>query len=76
MSAEFIVTKYILLINETVVDQAESQTNLANLEDGDENPECQRLSLAYEKLSRIPHVILEELAPQIKILDISHNEFR
>lgn len=63
-------------MNEIVVDQAESQTNLANLKDGNENIECQRLSLAYEKLSRIPPVILEELAPQLKILDISHNEFR
>lgn len=65
---EYIVTK--------IVDEAESRTNSANYQDKNENPECYRLSLAYEGLNRIPTVILEELAPHIKILDISNNEFR
>ncbi|KAF5275967.1 hypothetical protein FQA39_LY00763 [Lamprigera yunnana] len=34
-----------------------------------------RLSLAYEKLHRMPKLLLNELSPVIKTLDISHNEF-
>ncbi|XP_031334930.1 leucine-rich melanocyte differentiation-associated protein-like isoform X1 [Photinus pyralis] len=34
-----------------------------------------RLSLAYEKLHSIPKLLLHELSPIIKTLDISHNEF-
>ncbi|KAG5895366.1 hypothetical protein JTB14_029591 [Gonioctena quinquepunctata] len=35
----------------------------------------QRLSLAYERLHSMPRILLEEIAPQLEILDISHNEF-
>ncbi|KAK5650750.1 hypothetical protein RI129_001779 [Pyrocoelia pectoralis] len=38
------------------------------------DPKCQ-LSLAYEKLHTIPKLLLHELSPFIKTLDISHNEF-
>ncbi|XP_019878234.2 uncharacterized protein LOC109606101 isoform X2 [Aethina tumida] len=34
-----------------------------------------RLSLAYEGLNRMPKLLIEELAENIEILDISHNEF-
>ncbi|XP_018321396.1 uncharacterized protein LOC108734360 [Agrilus planipennis] len=34
-----------------------------------------RLSLAYENLSRIPNVILNCMAQQIRILDLSYNNF-
>lgn len=37
--------------------------------------EVERLSLAYERLHCMPKVLLYDLAPKIKILDISHNEF-
>lgn len=54
------------------------QTNLktsAMRSDGIGNDENYRLSMAYERLQRIPAIILEEIAPYVKILDISHNEF-
>lgn len=34
-----------------------------------------RLSLAYERLRTMPKLLLHELSPVIKTLDISHNEF-
>ncbi|KAI4458752.1 leucine-rich melanocyte differentiation-associated protein [Holotrichia oblita] len=34
-----------------------------------------RLSLAYERLHVMPKILLQELSPHVKILDISHNEF-
>ena len=34
-----------------------------------------RLSLAYERLHTMPKLLLHELSPVIKTLDISHNEF-
>lgn len=43
--------------------------------DGIGRDENYRLSMAYERLQRIPAIILEEIAPYVKILDISHNEF-
>ncbi|EEZ97805.1 Leucine-rich repeat-containing protein C10orf11 homolog-like Protein [Tribolium castaneum] len=45
-------------------------------ENSDTNDEkLHRLSLAYEKLHTVPKILLQELAPKIKILDLSHNEF-
>lgn len=41
----------------------------------DEDTCLQRLSLAYEGLNSLPHIVLAEIAPNVKILDISHNNF-
>ncbi|XP_063931743.1 leucine-rich melanocyte differentiation-associated protein-like isoform X1 [Zophobas morio] len=45
--------------------------NSCNLEDDN----LHRLSLAYEKLHTIPKILLQELAPVVRILDLSNNEF-
>uniref|UniRef100_A0A6P7G281 Leucine-rich melanocyte differentiation-associated protein-like isoform X1 n=2 Tax=Diabrotica virgifera virgifera TaxID=50390 RepID=A0A6P7G281_DIAVI len=44
-----------------------------NAEDNDQS--LQRLSLAHERMHSMPKILLEEVAPTVKILDISHNEF-
>ncbi|KAJ8937467.1 hypothetical protein NQ314_011856 [Rhamnusium bicolor] len=41
----------------------------------DDDTDLQRLSLAYERLHSMPQLLLEELAPHMKILDLSYNEF-
>lgn len=41
-----------------------------------EEQEKFRLSLAYENLQMMPKILLQELAPFIKHLDISHNQFK
>jgi hypothetical protein len=40
-----------------------------------EDDKLHRLSLAYERLHTIPKLLLQEVAPVVKILDISNNEF-
>lgn len=40
-----------------------------------EDGKLQRLSLAYERLQSMPKVIIQELSKDIRILDISNNEF-
>lgn len=58
-------------------DQTDSRNSYSNLNTLDkENLQNYRLTLAYERLSRIPKVVLEEFAPFVRILDISNNEFR
>lgn len=47
----------------------------ASYSDHNRSAEKFRLSLAYERLQTIPKLLLQELAPVIKILDISNNNF-
>ncbi|CAH0553901.1 unnamed protein product [Brassicogethes aeneus] len=41
-----------------------------------EDDNIHRLSLAYERLSTMPKILIQELGSLIKILDISNNEFQ
>ncbi|XP_060526476.1 leucine-rich melanocyte differentiation-associated protein-like isoform X2 [Cylas formicarius] len=51
------------------------QSKRLDSDEPDDDMILHRLSLAYEKLKAIPKILVEELAPFVKILDISNNEF-
>ncbi|XP_018580119.1 uncharacterized protein LOC108917838 isoform X2 [Anoplophora glabripennis] len=44
-------------------------------EELDDDTNLHRLSLAYERLHTMPKILTEELAPYVRILDLSNNEF-
>nr|CAI5868156.1 unnamed protein product [Callosobruchus analis] len=52
-----------------------SLSTLILVELADDDACLQRLSLAYERMHRMPKILLEGLACHVRILDISHNEF-
>lgn len=57
-------------------EQAVSSQSNETPESSDDDTYFQRLSLAYEGLSSIPQIILEQVAPYVKILDISYNNLQ
>lgn len=60
-----------------LLSQTDSKTSHYSDSNSDEmyDEEKYRLSLAYERLHSMPKLLLNELAPMIRILDISNNEF-
>ncbi|CAG9856741.1 unnamed protein product [Phyllotreta striolata] len=58
-----------------LIEKAISQLSICNNSEEDNDVKLQRLSLAHERLHNMPKVLLEQLAPTVRILDISYNEF-